>query len=609
MSPPQVAWDEPKSGVPPQVKWDEEERPGFFKRAGQSLGIPTSVEELESAITPTMIHGVPVGAPGSGIGTILNYGKNLYEKGKDFIEHPGVESAIHAATATTPGGGSQERFAEDAATHNFPGAAGTAAGTALQLAAPEIAERAAPLAGRAAGPIVRGVVKTANAGIKRAPIVAGAAIGGTIGKELGIPGMGASVGAGIGSQFPLKLRIPGEEFGLPKPIYPGANLPEHPGIFPGASLPATPSPEILNPSLVSESRTMPGQISPEVIQSPKPVILRAQPIPARTGLALPPGPETMAGSMAKSIQSPIESTPTPKATLTHLERQINDALGGKPLQRGAPIAKRPLTNLQEQIRESVGTPTGTSAQTPKAPLGNLSKQIAAAAHPLPEGFTPVESSVVKGYKYEPESQQLTTITNSGQTYTHAEVTPEEFKTFEAAKSKGTAWNKQIRANHVQVEKNGQPTQPIAPRSASPTDSILSPIESAPTPKAARAASSAAASEDLTPQLQKSVDAANAKRAGVPTTVNPAKLTQRWGVDESSITDTDANTRGMNAKQSKAYIDKLAKAYKEGKPVEPVTETRDANNNLTSVDGRHRALAAQKAGIGRIPIIVRRTGVQ
>ena len=322
---------------------------------------------------------------------------------------------------------------------------------------------------------------------------------------------------------------------------------------------------------------------------------------------------------APSILTPIESTapaeaakpapqPTPKATLTNLEKQINDALGGKPLQRGAPIANRPLTNLQEQIRESAGTP----AQTPKAPLGNLSKQIAAAAHPLPEGFTPVESSVVKGYKYDPESQQLTTITNSGQSYTHAEVTPEEFKTFEAAKSKGTAWNKQIRANHVQVEKNGQPTKPIAPRNGGPAEPILSPIESTPAPKAARAAKPAAASEDLTSQLQKSVEAANAanaKKAGVPTTVKPSALTKRWGVDESSIADTDANTRGMSAQQSKAYIDKLAKSYKEGKPVEPVIETRDANNNLTSVDGRHRALAAQKAGIGRIPIIVRRTGVQ
>jgi len=95
----------------------------------------------------------------------------------------------------------------------------------------------------------------------------------------------------------LHLKVPGRDLGLePKPVFPGANLPEHPGtfpgapypehpgLFPGANLPETPAPEQLNPSLISKARTLPGQIGKEVI---RPKIEPAQPIPPRQGLALP----------------------------------------------------------------------------------------------------------------------------------------------------------------------------------------------------------------------------------------------------------------------------------------------------------------------------------
>lgn len=114
-----------------------------------------------------------------------------------------------------------------------------------------------------------------------------------------------------------------------------------------------------------------------------------------------------------------------------------------------------------------------------------------------------------------------------------------------------------------------------------------------------------ANEDLTQLMRESLEQIEAQKGGVYTSAAPADLAKRWGVDESSIADTDANVRGMSEQQSKAYIDKLAESYKKGRPVEPVMETRDAGNNITSVDGRHRALAAQKAGIERIPVIVRR----
>jgi hypothetical protein len=186
-----------------------------------------------------------------------------------------------------------------------------------------------------------------------------------------------------------------------------------------------------------------------------PLDLRGQKIQSETI----PAPATPAAR----ITSPIEA---PKVDTGKLGNLLNESLGGKPLQKGVSLRnQKPLTNLQQQITDAAPP----SAQTPKAPLTNLSKQIADAAHPLPEGFTPVESSVLKGYKYDPAKQEFSAITNTGQRYTHAEVTPEEARAFESSDSKGTDWNKQIRQNHVQVEKNGRPTQPIAQHSALPTD--------------------------------------------------------------------------------------------------------------------------------------------
>ena len=93
---------------------------------------------------------------------------------------------------------------------------------------------------------------------------------------------------GIGQSAPPSY--PGAPLPEHPGTFPGAPLPEHPGVFPGAPLPATPAPEVLNPSLVSPARTLPGMNPPEVIRPP------AAPIPQRAGLALsgevePPSPQ------------------------------------------------------------------------------------------------------------------------------------------------------------------------------------------------------------------------------------------------------------------------------------------------------------------------------
>jgi hypothetical protein len=310
-------------------------------------------------------------------------------------------------------------------------------------------------------------------------------------------------------------------------------------------------------------------------------------------------------SAEPETKAPVTETPaqtlTKKASPAEIEKALNDALGGKPLQKGVALKNQ--------------------------------NQPAAAAAKLPQDFTPVDSSLLKGYKYDPEAQEFTAILKNGQTYTHGEVTPEQVKDFENADSQGSAWTKKIKqgAGTVLVQKNGESVVPSTMQSASgevipkaaagmqDMDPALSQklanlkdfINTAPAKALAKPAASvntpaAAPEADLTSLLQQSLDQTKAK-GGVFTSAEPSALTARWGVDENSIADTDANVRGKSPAQTKAYVTKLAKAYKNGQAVEPVMETRDADNNVIEVDGRHRALAAQQAGIERIPIIVRRLG--
>lgn len=197
------------------------------------------------------------------------------------------------------------------------------------------------------------------------------------------------------------------------------------------------------------------------------------------------------------------------------------------------------------------------------------------------------------------------------------ITPDQVGAFEGANSKGRAWGVLKNSPGAISTKNGLPRAvPISARSATPED--LAPGEEE-QPEAKPQAKSAAASgdQDLTSILQKSLKEAIGKKppqgaalpepgpGGVMTTADPGMLTRRWGTSEKAIADTDAQIRGKSSEESQAYINQLADAYKKGRPVEPVMETRDADNNITSVDGRHRALAAQKAGIQRIPILIRR----
>ena len=74
--------------------------------------------------------------------------------------------------------------------------------------------------------------------------------------------------------------------------------------------------------------------------------------------------------------------------------------------------------------------------------------INVAPGPASAEMTPVKSSAVDSYHYDPQAQVLTVRTQSGG-YRYAEVTPEEFSAFVRADSKGRAYNV-IKNNHTQI---------------------------------------------------------------------------------------------------------------------------------------------------------------
>jgi hypothetical protein len=199
----------------------------------------------------------------------------------------------------------------------------------------------------------------------------------------------------------------------------------------------------------------------------------------------PPQPEAAAQTPLKSEPTPTPSQMTPPAGYKPLpkaaiEKQLNDALGAQPLVPGVSLRNQPAAQ-------------------------------ATAAGKLPAGFTAVDSSVIKGYKYDAGAQEFTAITKNGQAYTHGEVTPDQVAQFEKADSKGSAWTSVIRNNSPLVAKNGVPVKPVAAPGETPAGDnvrVMRPPEITLPPGQSES--------DLTPLLQESLKRARASR----TAANP-----------------------------------------------------------------------------------------
>jgi hypothetical protein len=172
--------------------------------------------------------------------------------------------------------------------------------------------------------------------------------------------------------------------------------------------------------------------------TPVPSIVNQQPYanPARPRIA-PPAAEPVApgaaGSMVDSVTAPQPApaappaVPTSKAALSRkLTPLLNDAVGVENPAVPSPVPLRPGISLKNQIKAAV-------------------QETA----PLPEGFTPVESSALRGYKYDPAAREFEYITKDNTHYVRGDVDPEAAAQFEkTAKetgSHGKAWD-ELRKN-------------------------------------------------------------------------------------------------------------------------------------------------------------------
>lgn len=367
---------------------------------------------------------------------------------------------------------SSGKVTPEAALENAPEAIGQGAGTVVggkltEMAAPKVAGAARGAAKATVPPIVRGIAKGTNAALDKAPGSIGLAAGGAIGHATGIPGaseLGAGVGYALGKEILPRLRVPGENFGIAKPVYPGAHLPESPGYNPGAPFPENPG-------------TFPGAHLPE-----NPGVF--------PGAHLPEHPGTFPGA-------PLPETPAPEVlqanSLSRGPQRIADPAAA--LKRIAPPGK--AGSMVRSISEPTNAqPTITAAPVDAGKLGDLLNE--GTGGELPEGHTPVKgSSLIRSYKYDPATKEFEAGLNGdsktpGGVYVHGDVEPEAVAKFEATKSKGAAW-KELKdtpgVTYVGKIVNGERVYAKPPRdlgSASPND--------------------------LTPILQDSLDAVKAKKA-------------------------------------------------------------------------------------------------
>lgn len=313
-------------------------------------------------------------------------------------------------------------------------------------------------------PIVRNTVRGANTVLEKAPGVLGGATGAALGHASGIPEggtLGAIAGYKIGKSIPLG-KLPGENFGIAKPVYPGAplpdspglfpgaHLPDHPGVFPGARLPENPG-EFPGAHLPEHPGEFPGAPLPK---RPATEVLQARAI-GEGGKSVPnpsdelgklPIPKSEPAPPPARIASPTaaaDSSPSKlRGVKTKMGDLLNEGLGGKPLRANIP--------LKDQIQSAI------------------------TRQSLPDGFTPADSAAIAGYKYDPAAREFEVITNDGSRHVYGDVSPEQAETFDAASSKGTAWKELRDSSSAKVAKvvNGKRIATKPPnnlRSATPLD--------------------------------------------------------------------------------------------------------------------------------------------
>ena len=112
----------------------------------------------------------------------------------------------------------------------------------------------------------------------------------------------------------------------------------------------------------------------------------------------------------------------------------------------APVT-RPVT--RQQVNSAVDDAFGVQPQQPNAPIynrGGNSAPVSDSGTAVPEGHTPVNSSAVSSYKYDPAANEFHAVmkSNPNTTYVYGDVSPDQVEAFESAGSKGKAFQSEIR---------------------------------------------------------------------------------------------------------------------------------------------------------------------
>jgi hypothetical protein len=167
------------------------ERPGFFKRLGQSVGAPTTKEEL-AALKPStaeMILGPGAAVPkmlydylkknikstGQEIGEVVDAGKNIAQ-GQPILPNVGKAAygMLHGELEKVPVVGSAINTAgSDVANKNYMGAAGGLTGVIGQIALPDAIEKGGEAFGKVTGKVNPAVKVNKILGVKDANIRVG----------------------------------------------------------------------------------------------------------------------------------------------------------------------------------------------------------------------------------------------------------------------------------------------------------------------------------------------------------------------------------------------------------------------------------------------------
>ncbi len=467
-----------------------------------------------------------------------------------------------------------EKIGADVGEGNWKGAAGDVSGFAGPLLAAKGIEALAPeiSTSKMTAP-VRAAVRGANKVLAKAPATvgagAGASIGGYFGGSLGAE-IGAGAGALAGKELLPQVKIPGEGFGLPSRVAGGpATAPEFLAQPPAQALAA-------DPGVMHGPNPAPAQL-PEGFTTrapyPEPVGTANNPFrapntptePANASPAASAAQETapeLEGQASPQTENagaaPSEATPaqTPeqilnkKGTPAELKQLLETALGGKGLKKGV--------SLKNQ-----------NAPTPAPPDPSL-----------PKDFTPVDSTALKGYKYSPETREFESITQGGQHYIHGDVSPEDNAAFEAADSKGKAWQK-IRDNPLVAKVvNGQrmavikgkslldmpPADALSQKLANLQDFIPSQKPAAATPANVQpAAAPSAANPDLTTDWSKALADIQAKQ---PANAPAARIAS--GVIKSGAESDVAAAPGTAAMDTES-VAKVANAERIRKATEIIKD--------------------------------------